>query len=69
MEAELGTPLLGQLSAAEQAEVRRLQPQVAQLQVRRGDRRGLPQVPAGYMLVALTGLSSRRREQHSSALD
>ncbi|PSC68878.1 structural maintenance of chromosomes 3 [Micractinium conductrix] len=32
MEAELGTPLLGQLSAAEQAEVRRLQPQVAQLQ-------------------------------------
>ncbi len=32
-EAEIGTPLLGQLSAAEQAEVRQLQPQVTQLQV------------------------------------
>ena len=33
-EAEIGTPLLGQLSAAEQAEVGQLQPQVTQLQAR-----------------------------------
>ena len=32
-EAEIGTDLLGQLSGAEQAEVRQLQPQVARLQV------------------------------------
>ena len=32
-EAEIGTDLLGQLSGAEQAEVRQLQPQVAKLQV------------------------------------
>lgn len=36
IEAEIGTPLLGQLSGGEQAEVRQLQPQVTKLQVRAG---------------------------------
>lgn len=39
-EAEVGTPLLGQLSAGEQAEVGQLQPQVTKLQVSEAEGRG-----------------------------
>lgn len=60
-EAEIGTPLLGALSTAEQAELRQLQPQVTQLQVRRGGREDGGALGQATRLPAV--LPGRQRQQ------